>query len=170
MWPGRGLEGGSTDFMCFMTTCLNGLVMKSLDTVISWSPSLWQSCWWCTSVCSSVIPISIHHINVYVSVWMNARILSFLPLHCLLQPTPPAVLPPPPSTELPPHLSLGAVWGDGCGFCQWCLRGVYRLTASQAQSPAETYCFVLGTLEQDTDFCCCMSRSFGVSGPWRRLR
>lgn len=44
-----------------------------------------------------------------------------------------AVLPPnpSPSPRLPALLSLGAVWGDGCGFCRWCLQSMYRLTASE---------------------------------------
>lgn len=122
-------------------------------------------------VCHS--PLHPSHLYELLCEWMSE---SFLPWHCRLHPItslPPSVfilsssgLPLPPSTGLPPPLSLGAVWGDGSGFCRWWLHGVYRLTASHAQSSARTHCFILGILgilgilEQDTDLSCCVFRSF----------
>lgn len=110
----------------FMASCLESLVMKSPD-----HPSpLWYSYWWCTSVCSSVIVISIHQIH---RKFLHESQNDFLSTFVLLPPpnqfspslfmlpslsSPSAVLPPPPSTVLPPQLSLAAVWGDGCGFCR----------------------------------------------------
>lgn len=123
-------------------------------------------------VCHS--PLHPSHLYQLLCEWMSE---SFLLWHCRLHPItslPPSLrvyplllwTPPPPSTGLPPPLSLGAVWGDGSGFCRWWLHGVYRLTASHAQSSARTHCFILGILgilgilEQDTDLSCCVFRSF----------
>lgn len=61
----------------------------------------------------------LHGIISLSLVWAS----SLLPVCC----NPPI---PSPSPRLPALLSLGAAWGDGCGFGQWCLQSVYRRTAS----------------------------------------
>lgn len=129
--------------------------------------SLVQLFWWCLSVCSH----SLHppHLHQLLCEWMS---VSFPFCGCtaastqsphsssvfIPPPTQPlcCATPSPPSPGLPPHLSLGGVWGDGSGFCRWWLHGVYRLTASHAQRSARSRCLILGIPEQDTDVSCCV--------------
>lgn len=149
------------EFTNFMASCLKGLVMKSVDSVSPDHPPPSD-----TAVDGAHLyvhlSLSSPSITFMGSFCVNAKMISFLPLCCCLHPIsslPPCLCChpfPPPLLRypLPPLLCFRLT-------CHWVPCGVMVVvSASHAQSSAETYCFMLGILEQGIDLYWCVCRSF----------
>lgn len=127
-----------TNLFAFTSLCISYML-----TGHHVSPFAWPS--WCIYI---AVPLA-HHLSPSLSlVWAS----SLLPVCC----NPPI---PSPSPRLPALLSLGAAWGDGCGFGQWCLQSVYRRTAS-----------ALSRLPQSHRLRCCTLGQTCLSSDWTTRR